>query len=241
MNEATTQKALAIAELNPIITDIAAFEGTVESIDIVDEETQASMADLVKFMTQKRKRLEDKRVSLVKPLNGVVKEINTLFKAPRDQIDRIVLAAKSKMKRFAEAQLAIEREKKRQEEEAARQEREEAERLKKALESKAHSEGVQEVADKIVEDAEAKVEKAEAREAKPAVVRGESANVVVSRTWKAEVVDKLELVKAVAEGKVSPDVLEPNMRALTGIARDTKLERTWAGVRFFEDVSTVVR
>ena len=240
MTELSTQKAVAIAELNPIITDIAAFEGTVESIDIVDEDTQANMADLVKLMQSRRRKLEDKRTSLVKPLNDVVGEINKLFKGPRDTIDKIVTIAKKKMSRFAEAQLAIERERKRQEEEAARKEREEAERLKEAL-NVTGSEEATAVVDQVVEDAQAKVEKAEKKVAKPKTVRGDASSVVVSKTWKAEVVDLAELVKGVHEGRLPLSCLEPNMAQLQALSRETKKERTVDGVRYYEHVSTSVR
>ena len=111
--ETSTQKSLAVAELQPIVTDIAAFAGTIEGLDIVDEETQGQVGDLVKMMNHRRKKLEDKRLSLVKPLNGVVNEINALFKPPRDRIDEIVGIARKKMNRFAQAQVALEATKKR--------------------------------------------------------------------------------------------------------------------------------
>lgn len=238
--ELNAQKSVAIAELNPIITDIAAFEGTVESIDIIDEDTQANMADLVKLMMSRRKKLEDKRISLVKPLNDVVGDINKLFKGPRDTIDKIVTTAKKKMSRFAEAQLAIERERKRQEEEAARKEREEAERLKEALNVTGSDEATA-VVEEVVADAEKKVEKAEKREAKAPTVRGDTSSVVVSRTWKAELVSLKELVAGVHEGRLPISCLEPNMAQLNQISRETKKERTVDGVRFYEHVSTSVR
>ena len=109
--EISTQKSLAVAELNPIVTDIAAFAGTIEGIDVSDEETQGQVGDLVKMMQHRRRKLEDKRESLVKPLNLVVREINALFKPPRDRIDEIVQIGKKKMTRFAQAQVAIANEK----------------------------------------------------------------------------------------------------------------------------------
>lgn len=237
--EITTQKAIAIAELNPIVTDIAAFAGTIEGLDVTDEETQGQVGDLVKMMTHRRKKLEDKRMSLVKPLNGVVNEINALFKPPRDRIDQIVQLAKKKMNRFAQAQVALEDEKRRIAQREAQAEREEAQKLAESLRKKAGQEAAV-VADAVQEEAEKKVVQA-AKPAKVATTRGRESSVIISKTWKAEVVDLLEVAKAVADGKLPTHVIEPNMTALNDIAREKKDPGTIHGIRFFEDVSTSVR
>jgi type I site-specific restriction endonuclease len=237
--EITTQKAIAIAELNPIVTDIAAFAGTIEGIDVADEETQGQVGDLVKMMQHRRRKIEDKRESLVKPLNSVVREINALFKPPRDQIDDIVGQARKKMNRFAQAQVALEDEKRRIAQREAQEEREEAQRLAEALRKKAGQEAAV-VADVVEEEAEKKVVQA-AKPAKVATTRGRESSVIITKTWKAEVVDLLELAKAVADGKLPTHVIEPNMTALNDIAREKKDAGTINGIRFFEDVSTSVR
>lgn len=237
--EIQTQKSLAVAELNPIVTDIAAFAGTIEGLDVTDEETQGQVGDLVKMMQHRRRKLEDKRESLVKPLNSVVREINALFKPPRDRIDEIVQLAKKKMTRFAQAQIAIANEKARQEREEAARERREAQELADSLRKKAGQEAAI-VADTVVEAAEKKVEKA-AAPAKVATTRGRESSVIITKTWRAEVVDLLELAQAVADGKLPTHVLDPNMTALNDMARELKDEGTVNGVRIFQDVSTSVR
>lgn len=237
--EINTQRALAVAELNPIVTDIAAFAGTIEGIDVADDETQGQVGDLVKMMNHRRKKLEDKRTSLVSPLNGVVNEINALFKPPRDRIDEIVGIARKKMNRYAQAQVALADEKRRQEKAAAAAERKEAEDLAESLRKKAGVDA-EPVAQVIEEEAEKKVIAA-AKPAKVATTRGRESSVIIAKTWKAEVVDLLELVKSVADGKLPTSVLEPNMTALNDIAREKKDPGTINGVRFFQDVSTSVR
>jgi type I site-specific restriction endonuclease len=237
--ELSAQKSLAVAELTPIVTDIAAFAGTIEGIDVTDEETQGQVGDLVKMMQHRRRKIEDKRESLVKPLNAVVHEINALFKPPRDQIDNIVALAKKKMTRFAQAQVAIANEAKRQEREKAEAERQEAQDLADALRKKAGQDAAQ-VAAVVVEAAEKKVEVA-AAPAKVATTRGQESSVIVTKTWKAEVVDLLELARAIAEGRAPITMIEPNMRALQDFARELKDEGTVNGVRIYLDVSTSVR
>ncbi len=237
--ELTTQKSLAIAELNPIVHDVAAFGDTIDSIDITTEEELGNVGDLVKMLNGRRKKLEDKRDSLVRPLNTVVNDINALFKVPRDRIDEIVGKAKKHMNRFAQAQQAIADAKARREREEAQKEREEADRLAAAMKKMSGDAG-EAVAEVVVEQAEKRVEKA-AAPARVAVSRGRESAVSVSKVWKAQVIDKLELAKAVAAGRLSVTVIEPNMSALTQIARETKSERTVDGVRYYQHISTTVR
>jgi len=240
MNEATTQRALAMAEVNPIITELAAFEGTVSSIDVIDEETQADMGDLIKLLQSRRAKIEAKRKHLVQPLNAVVREINALFKTPITRIDNVITIAKKKTSRFAEAMLAVEREKKRLAEEEARKEREEAERLAKKLAAKTGTTG-EEVGAEILDQAEKKEIKVTKKKAAVRVGRGKASTVITTTTWKAAVTDKMELIKAVAAGRMPADVLEINMAALNKIATDTRLEREVDGVRYWETVGTTVR
>jgi hypothetical protein len=240
MTEATTQRALAMAEVNPIITELAAFEGTVSSIDVIDEETQADMGDLIKLLQSRRAKIEAKRKHLVQPLNAVVREINALFKTPITRIDNVITIAKKKTSRFAEAMLAVEREKKRLAEEEARKEREEAERLAKKLAAKTGTTG-EEVGAEILDQAEKKEIKVTKKKAAVRVGRGKASTVITTTTWKAAVTDKMELIKAVAAGRMPADVLEINMAALNKIATDTRLEREVDGVRYWETVGTTVR
>lgn len=237
--ETSTQKALAIAELNPIVTDIAAFAGTIEGLDIVDDETQGQVGDLVKMMNHRRKKLEDKRMSLVQPLNGVVNEINALFKPPRDRIDVIVGTAKKKMNTFAKAQVALAEEAAKQKREEAERERQEAADLAEALRKKAGQEA-EPIAQVVVEEAEKKVVKA-AAPARVAVSRGRESSVSVSKTWKGKVVDLMALVKGIAEGRLPINIIEPNMAAIQGLARQIERAQVVDGIEIWQDVGTIVR
>ncbi len=239
--ETSTQKSLAVAELQPIVTDIAAFAGTIEGLDIVDEETQGQVGDLVKMMNHRRKKLEDKRISLVQPLNGVVNEINALFKPPRDRIDVIVGQAKKKMNTFAKAQVALANEAAKQKREEAERERKEAAELAEALRKKAGQEA-EPIAQVVVEQAEKKVEEAAKPEAsKVRVSRGREASVAVTKTWKGKVVDMMALVKGVAEGRLPLSIIEPNMAAIQGLARQTERAQVVDGIEIWQDVGTIVR
>lgn len=233
-----TQHALAVAELTPIVADIAAFGDTIDSIDITDDEGLTSVGDLVKMLQRRRMKIEDKRKSLVGPLNGVVKDINELFKAPRERLDEIVGKAKKAMNRYVQAQQAIEDAKRRKEREEAEEERREAEKLAKEL--LRLSDAGKETAEVIVAQAEKKVEVA-AAPARVETKRGNEASVITVKKWKADVDDLKDIANAVAEGKLPVHFIQPNMRALQDFARELAEEQTTMGIRVYQDISTVVR
>ena len=237
--ELNSQKGLAIAELNPIVHDVAAFGDTIDSIDITTEEELADVGDLVKMLGGRRKKLEDKRDSLVRPLNTVVNDINALFKVPRDRIDTIVNTAKKHMNRFVQAQQAIADAKAKREREEAQKEREEAEKLAEAMKKMSGDAG-EEVAVAVVEQAEKRVEKA-AAPAKVAISRGRQASVGTSKTWAVEIKDIKLLALAVAEGRLPVTMIEPNMRALIAAGRTGGVEKEVDGVRYFQKISAAVR
>lgn len=234
------QRSLAVAELQPIVTDVAAMAGTVDSIDVDDDETQGNLGDVVKLMMRRRSKLEQKRKSLVDPLNKVVKDINGLFKPPRDRIDQIIEIAKGKLNNYAQAKHAIEVEKSRLEREAARKERAEAEALAAALRAKVGEQEAAAIIERVQEQVETHTEEA-AKPAKVAVVHGNVASISTPVTWKAQVVDIVALCQAVVDGHFPAHVIEPNMRALNDLARQVRQERTANGVRFYEQVSTTIR
>jgi hypothetical protein len=60
-------------------------------------------------------------------------------------------------------------------------------------------------------------------------------------TWRAVVTDKAALIKAVAEGKIGDDVLEPNMVVLNKLARALKKQLDVPGVVAEDKVSVTVK
>jgi hypothetical protein len=236
--ETATQHALAVSELTPIVADIAAFSDTIDGIDVMDDEGLGSVGDLVKMLTRRRAKLEDKRKSLVGPLGKVVSDINALFKAPRDSIDLIVRAGKAKMNKYVQAQQAIADAKQRKEREDAERDRKEAQEIADKL-ARLSAAG-NETAAVVVAQAEERIEKA-AAPARVETTRGDHSSVITQKKWKASVDDLLAMCKAIAEGKLPVHYVEPNMRALQDFARELKEEQTTHGIRVYQDISTVVR
>ena len=228
----------AAHELKPFALDVQTFQDQLESMEVSTDDEQAAVGKLVKFMNGRRRALEDKRKSLVGPLDKVVRDINAMFKVPRDRIDDVVNQAKKLMNDYARQQQMLADARRRAEQEDAAREAREAQELQETF--AAIGSDASEIADVVVEQARKRVEKAEAP-AKVEAVRSEDSTVVTAKTWKAEVLDVVALCRAVADGQIGPEMVEPNMMALKEFARESEVEREKFGVRFYLDISTVVR
>lgn len=234
---------LAVAEIMPIARQSEAYAATLDSIDIHDDDQLAQVGDLKKDLAHYRRKLEDKRLSLVGPLKKVSGDIDAMFKAPRDKIDAVLHTCTKKMKAYVTRMEQVEREARRKEE---REAREREERLRAAAEKV--REDTHNVVDEVAEVLEQQADDAKnvadsALKQKTAPVRGRQASVSVTKTWKAEVVDVKSACAAVAAGKLPASVVNFNMAELHGLARALELddEVTRHGVRYFQDISTAVR
>lgn len=78
----------------------------------------------------------------------------------------------------------------------------------------------------------------------PVVVEAEeppASGVDTRSIWRAEVSDKMALIRAVAEGRVPEAVLAVDAKVLGSLARSLKGALNYPGVRVVEDVGIVVR
>ncbi len=239
MEEASTIKQIAMGELTKMTTTVSAFSNTLEAIDIEDDESLATVGDLVKFASIAKRKLEDKRKSLVDPLNKVVKDINALFKPTREKITALIAAAQSKMNEYARIQTAIkDAEAAVIREEAAAEEREAKELADRLL--AAAGEDAAPTAAAVIEVAEKNVAIA-AKPAKIKVARGETSTVSMREDWTAHVLDLKLLALAVGEGKLPLDCIQASQSALNIISRETKKNREEHGVKFFAKTTAIVR
>lgn len=244
MTDIDTQQALAVQELQPIIQSASAYASTIEGLEIHDDDNLAMAGDLKKDLSHYRRKLEDKRTSLVKPLNKVVKDINELFKAPRDQIDVLLSKLSKKMNGYVARQEQIEREKRQEEE---REARERAQRLREAeevarkasAEEKPEEDAIVQVLEKQAEAAEVEADKAPQRRVAPR--RGEKASVSVVRTWVGEVVDVKAACLAIAQGRLPASLVTFSQSDLNSMARSLEKETTRDGIEYRQDVKAGVR
>lgn len=232
---------LAVTELLPIAKQSEAYAATIDGIEIHDDEQLAQVGDLKKDLNHYRRKLEDKRQSLVGPLHKVKTDIDAMFKVPRDKIDVVINTCTKKMKAYVTRQEQVAQAARRKEESEAR---EREERLRKAAETV--REDTHNTADEVAEVLEKQADDAgiaadSALNVRSAPVRGNRASVSVTKTWKAEVVDVKLACAAVAAGKLPASVVQFNMAELHGLARAIETEQTQDGVRFFQDIGTAVR
>ena len=239
--DTNTQQELAVAELLPIAKQSEAYATTIDAIEIHDADALAQVGDLKKDLNHYRRKLEDKRLSLVGPLKKVAGDIDAMFKKPRDKIDDVLTKCTRKMNAYVTRQEQVEREKRQAEE---REAREREERLRKAAETtrEATSNPQDEIAEEL--DRQADVAGADAVAApaqRAAPIRGNRATVSTTKTWKGEVVDVKALCGAIAAGRLPAGLVTVSQSDLDGLARALEKETTVDGVRYYQAVGTAVR
>ena len=210
---------------------------------------------------KRAKELEEQRTNIVKPLNDAVKNINAMFKGPLEFLGEAEAVIKKAMigyneeqekKRRAE-QAALEAkaaEERRKQNELAANVRAKAEA--KAEDVRKAAEGARKAGDaakaaqlevraeSIVEKAgykasnatlEAEMTVATVTQIQPTSVKGISTKTL----WKAEVADKLALIKYVANNPQYINLLEGNTTAINSLAKSLKGAMQVDGIRVYEE------
>lgn len=196
------------------------FLAKAKAITVSDQSSLEAAATYLRENKAEQKRLDDQRRGMVDPLNGVVKQINALFKPVTEvleQAERIVKGAVSDYQVAEQRRIAQENAAR---EEAARKERERLER--QAL--KAQEQGKTEKAEALhVQAATTVAVTAEA----PAKVSG----LGMRMAWVAEVTDIRELCRQVADGHIPPTVIDFKQAELNRLAASFQNTRDFPGLR----------
>lgn len=239
--DTNTQHELAVSELTPIARQSSAYASTIDGMEIHDDDQLAMAGDLKKDLSHYRRKLEDKRLSLVGPLKKVTSDIDAMFKAPRDKIDTLLGSLSKKMNGYLQRQQQIERARK---EEERREEEARAERLRLAAEEtrKAAADEEDELA-QVLENQAIEAENAadSVLKQKAPPVRGEKSSVSVVKTWVASVIDVKAACLAIAEGRLPADLVTFSQSDLNGMARAIEKECERDGIRFEQKVTAGVR
>lgn len=239
MEEESVIREIAMVELKSMVTTVSAYSNTLEGIEIEDDEGLATVGDLVKFAKIAKLKLEDKRKSLVDPLNKVVKDINALFAPAKQKITDLIARGQGMLNEYARFQQTIKDAEARViREEAAKEEREAKELAARLL--AAAGEDAAPTAAAVIEVAEKNVVKA-AKPAKLTIARGQTSTVSGRQDWTAHVVDLKLLALAVAEGRQPLECIQFSQSALNKISRETKKNREEDGVKFYAKTSAIVR
>jgi hypothetical protein len=228
---------------------------TIDSADMRD----LAARELTKIKTL-QKDVDGKRKSITSPIDAAKKAVMDLFRAPLEYLDQAEVILKGSIqtydraeqqKRIAE-QAALEeaarKERARLAEEAAAREaaaRAEAAEIQRKADEAAAA-GRAEEAARLEAEASSRVEQGAAEvatlqqtatlvTAPVTAAPRKTAGVSTRKVWKAEVTDKLALVRYVAAHPEYLELLEANMPAVNRIALALKQACPIEGVRVFED------
>ncbi len=233
------------------------------AVQIDSPEMLAIAGDELREITSRRKKIEEMRLSLTRPLDESKKRIMDLFRGPTERLEEAeqllrkgVLTYQQaerekaeKLRREAEVKQAAERAKaERAQREAERAEREAREAAQHATTEAERIAATQAAAQAAAarEEAQAAVEIAEIAPM-PIIAEPAKADGVSTRqTWKAEVTDLRALVLAAAERAQRGDetllaFLIADTKALAGAARSMRNKLNVPGVRVYAEESLSVR
>ncbi len=227
MNAATAQVMPAVpAETRSEIQTLADLAHKSSSLVISTQPEYQIASDLLADIKSRGKALEEKRKGITAPLDAAKKATMDMFRPAVDAIDQFEREVKAKMSSFVREQERI----------RLAAEAEAAERVRKEQEK------LMAKADKLRE--QGKDEKAEALEFQaattvavmPAIEQPVASGASARKVWKAKLVDKMELIKAIADGRASPELLDYNESVGNGLAKALKTGMNIPGLKSYEDI-----
>ena len=207
-----------------------------------------------------QKDVDAKRKGITKPIDDAKKAVMDLFRAPTDYLEQAEALLKKAITTYDREQERLRIAEQARLDEAARVERARLEQEAAAREAAARAEaeamqaqasqaaaaGDVEAAARLAAEADSRIEQGAAEvatlqttatlvTAPIAAAPRATAGVSTRKVWKAEISDKLALIRFVAEHPEYVDLLDANMPAVNKIALALKLNCPLAGVRVFED------
>ena len=206
---------------------------TARAIQIVDQESYSKAALLLVDIASLEKEIIDHHKPIKAAAHAAHKAATAAEKCLLDPLTEAKQIVKRAVGTWEDEQERIRREIERKAQEAARRAEEEA-RL--ALAVQAEQAGATE---------ETIAELVEAPLSMPAPVIpmtfDRTKGVTTSKRWSAQLMNLKQLCRAVAEGAVSTELVQPNMIALNAMARAMKSTMNIPGVRAVAETSVAVR
>ena len=203
-----------------------------EDYEISTPELAEAAAHDLKAVKALVKQIEEKRTSITQPINQALREVNALFKPPKEYLKRAEVLLKAKLLEYQTEQDRIARELQAEADALARKEREKLERRAAKAAAKGKAEKA-EALSQVAETTAAPVIKSAA----PKV-----AGVVRRETWKAEVTDQLALIQHIVNDR--NDLLylvKIGQAALNDLARTHKDDLDLPGVEVVKEASIAAR
>lgn len=236
--EVPKDNALVAAEKANTETNNMLFVAESYVIDCADMAEAA--ADDMNAAVQKAKELNELRLTMTRPLDESKKRIMDLFREPIAVAEKAANTLKNaigqwhikEQVRLAEIARKEEAERRAQEE-LVRAEAQKLEQAKAEAEASGDTEKAEELEQQAMEANHAadSITYYAPVAAPTKTVKGAS----IRKNWKAEVTDLMALVKAVAEGKASIELLSADMKAINKRAKALEAEFKVPGIRVYNE------
>jgi len=203
-----------------------------ETLEITTPDEYLATGVALREVKSRAKEIEEEKRLILRPLDEARRQIMALFRPAEDNLVQAERLLKAGMLDWTQGQERL-----RQQEQARLQEiaRKEADRLAAEAE-RAAAKGQDERA-AVLQKAAASASASAPVVAPPPGAPGTS----IRQTWRAVIIDKLALIKAVAASEVSPDTLEPNMVILNQMVREVKGAISLPGVQAVAEETVVSR
>lgn len=210
------------------------WEQVAKSYVIDSPEMATAAGEDLRFIKEKAKQIEELRTTLKKPSLEEGRAIDKHFKKPLEFLANAERVLKGSILDFQQAEQAKLAEQQRllQIEQDRLQREAEAEQQKRAEQARASGNH---------EEAEAIQQELVYVPAVAQVEQTKIAGVSTRSSWKGRVTDKLELVKAVADGRADLALLDVNQSVLDGLAKALKGGLKVPGCEPYEDKTLSVR
>ncbi len=208
-----------------------------ESYEIITPDVAVNASESLRKVKALYKHIEQKRTAATRPINQALREINSWFKPAKQWLKDAEDLLKGKLLTYQAEQDRIAREAQRKADEEARKERVKLENAA-ALAEQA---GMADRAEELKEEIEVQeIETQEAPAIQSAAPKLEGVHTRI--TWKAEVTNKLALVKFIAESRNDLlGMIQIDQSKLNGYARLLKEEFDMPGVEAKAEKSIAAR
>jgi hypothetical protein len=202
------------------IRSVTELPAEVAGLEITDTASEEHAGKLLREIKKRGRELEDRRKEITVPMDDAKKAVMDLFRPASNAVAECERVVRKKLAAYAQES---ERKRALAEAEAAEKARKEEERLRARAE-KAAAKGNTEKAAELEMQAASTV-------AAPVAAPAPASNVSYRENWKAQVSDKMALIKAVANGQASPELLDVNMSVADRLAKALKNTANIPGLR----------
>lgn len=202
-----------------------------EGFEIATPDQAIAAGEQLKEIKALAKEVENKRKEMTVPINQGLRKINDFFRSPKEWLSTAEIYMKTKILKYQQDQELIAQEAQRKADEKVRKKKERLE----ARAAAARIAGQEAKADKL--EVDAKIQHAPVISSPAPKIKG----VQTRTTWKANVTDKLELIKYVAENPSMIGLLNVDQSKLNGQARLMKEEFNIPGAEAAAEQSIAAR